>query len=163
MEQSEENDHQFAKTEESLASHQSFIRSSLGVKWIWLVLLVLAVATVLALALIRRSNSARNTDEASIANRSSNDHSPGSEVFLYLPGRSTVMVAVDEQSLDELIGALAERGEAVQVLVDSGKVLTVPNNTKVRVVDVNFAKIKVRFLEGKRVMTEAWVPERWIR
>jgi hypothetical protein len=73
------------------------------------------------------------------------------------------MVAVDEQSLDELIGALAERGEGVQVLVDSGKVFTVPNNTRVRVVDVNFAKIKVRFLEGKRVMTEAWVPERWIR
>ena len=163
MERSEENDHQLAKTEASSKSHRSFIKSLLGRKWIWPVLLIVAVATVLALALMRRSNSAKNADEASIANSSSNDHSPGSEVFLYLPGRNTVMVAVDEQSLDELIGALAETGEEVQVLIDSGKVFTVPNNTRVRVVDMNFAKIKVRFLEGKRVMTEAWVPERWIR
>ena len=163
MERSEENEHKFAQPEGTSTNHRSFIKSLLGRKWIWVVLLILAVAAVLTLALMRRSNSAKNADEASIESRGSNDHSPGSEVFLYLPGRSTVMVAVDEQSLDELIGALAGTGEEVQVLVDSGKVFTVPNNTRVRVVEMNFAKIKVRFLEGKRVMTEAWVPERWIR
>ena len=128
-----------------------------------MVLLVLVVVSAITLSLIRKSGSVKNGDRADNESSISNDHSPGSEVFLYLPGRSNVMVAVDEQSLDELIRALADRGEELESLVDSGKVFTVPNNTRVRVVDANFAKLKVRFVEGKRVMTEAWVPERWIR
>jgi hypothetical protein len=33
----------------------------------------------------------------------------------------------------------------------------------VRIEEAKFAKLKVRFIEGKKVMTEAWVPERWVR
>jgi hypothetical protein len=162
MESAKEENQQFVKNEVSLGDHQT--QSILGIrkKWIWMALLVLAVVTAGALLVIRQSGSARNVDDPGTASNRPNDRSPGSEVFIYLPSRSSVMVAVDEQSLDELIAALANR-EEVQTLVDAGKVFSVPNNTRVRVVEASFAKLKVRFLEGKRVMTEAWVPERWVR
>jgi hypothetical protein len=163
MERSEEKDPQFTNNELASASPQSPTKFFRGKPWIWLVLLLLAISTAVVLLLIKGGGSAENSDEARIENGSATEHSPGSEVLLYLPGRSTVMVAIDEKSLDELVAALASRGDEVQALVDSGKVFTVPNNTRVRIVDVNFAKLKVRFVEGKRVMTEAWVPERWIR
>lgn len=162
MERSDEKNQQFSEAEVSLAGHQSQGSSWIRRKWIWIVLLVLAVVTAATLFIIKQAGSAKNVDDPGTASRSSNDHSPGSEVFLYLPGRSSVMVAVDEQALDELIDALAN-SEEVQNLVNAGKVFTVPNNTRVRVVDANFAKLKVRFVEGRRVMTEAWVPERWVR
>ena len=125
-------------------------------------LLLLAVVTVAVLSVIKSSDSAKDVNNSNTATKVSNDHSPGSEVVLYLPDRKSVMVAVDEQSLDELVTALANTNR-VEQLVDAGRVFSVPNNTKVRVVEANFTKLKVRFLEGRLVMTEAWVPEPWVR
>jgi hypothetical protein len=146
----------------SIDENKSPNKSSRG-KWIWLSLVIVAVAAAVALAIIKPGASHKTGDQAGTDIKASNDHSPGSEVFLYIEGRKSIMVAVDEQSLDELIGALADKGDKVQALVDSGKVFTVPINTRVRVEESKFAKLKVRFIEGKRVMTEAWVPERWVR
>src|SRR5262252_3433404 len=144
MQRYEEENRQFAEV--SLAnrsSNSALIRR----KWFWMVLLLLAVVIVAVLLLIKRPDSAKDVDESKPANQSSSDHSPGSEVVLYLEGRKTVMVAVDEQSLDELVTALAKT-DRVEQLVDAGKVFSVPTNTKVRVVEANFTKLKVRFLEG---------------
>jgi hypothetical protein len=160
MESFKKTDQQFANGEVSLADDKSQHRSS-NRKWIW-VLVVLTVAIAGALAIIKRPGSNKNVDNGT-ATKISTDHSPGSEVFLYIEGHSSIMVAVDEESLDKLITALANRGEEVQALVDSGKAFTVPSNTRVRIEEAKFAKLKVRFIEGKKVMTEAWVPERWVR
>jgi hypothetical protein len=51
----------------------------------------------------------------------------------------------------------------LQSLVDSGRVFTVLNNTKVRVLESELGKVKVRVLEGESVVMEGWVPDRWIR
>ena len=160
MEISKNADQQVANGELSSKDNQSQRKSSTRV---WLVLLALAVVGAGAFAIIRQPSSSKSAEQSGTALRTSNDHSPGSEVFLYIEGRSSVMVATDEESLDKLIEALATRGEEVQSLVDSGKVFSVPNNTRVRVEEAKFAKLKVRFVEGKKAMTEAWVPERWIR
>ena len=82
--------------------------------------------------------------------------------MLYLPGRDSVMVAVDEKALDELISAMSARGDE-QGLIQAGRVIAVPNNTRVRIIEASFAKLKVRILEGDNVMFEVWVPERWVR
>lgn len=95
--------------------------------------------------------------------RSASDHSPGSEATLYLPSRPSVMVAVDEKALDELVNAISARGDDAQTLIQSGKVFTVPNKTRVRILDASFAKMRVRILEGEKTMFEVWVPERWVR
>jgi hypothetical protein len=51
----------------------------------------------------------------------------------------------------------------VDALVDSGRVLRVANDLKVRVVQTGAGKTKVRILEGQYLMAEGWVSERWIR
>ena len=69
----------------------------------------------------------------------------------------------DENSLDELINAIGTRGDEVQTLIKSGRVFTVPNKTRVRIIEADFAKLKVRIIEGDKIMAEVWVPERWVR
>lgn len=73
------------------------------------------------------------------------------------------MVAVDEKALDELISAISTRGDDAQTLIQSGRVFTVPNKTRVRIIEASFAKLRVRIIEGDKIMVEVWVPERWVR
>ena len=131
--------------------------------WLWLGLAALTVVVVGTVLVIKRLGSDTAAAEDAASARRSSDHSPGSEVTIYLQGRNSVMVAVDEATLDELVAALATKGEEVENLVQSGRVFTVPSNTRVRIVDASFAKLKVRIIEGKKIMTEVWVPERWVR
>jgi len=163
MQRPNEENQPFPRDEVLLDGDQSQHKSGISRKWIWLVLLVLAIVTAGTLAIFKQSGSNKGAERAGTATTRANERSPGSEVLLYLEGRNAVMVAVDEQSLDELINALASNREEVQKLIDSERVFSMPNNTRVRVVEANFAKLKVRFLEGERVMSEAWVPERWVR
>lgn len=87
-----------------------------------------------------------------------------SEARLQLDGRDRIMVSVDEAALNELMGALASKDEGqIERLVESGKVFAVRNNTSVRVLEVGFAKSKVRIIEGDEITKEGWVPDRWIR
>lgn len=85
-----------------------------------------------------------------------------SEARLYLEGRDSVMVAVDEKAFNELINTLSYGGDVVS-LIESGKIFTVPNNTRVRILEIATAKNKVRIIDGDRVMQEGWVHEMWIR
>ena len=129
-------------------------------RWTWLMLLGLAVA-ILAIAWVIKRPGGSTTAGGDRATAS--DLSPGSEVTLYLQGRSSVIVAADEKALDDLIGAMTSRGEEVQTLIQEGRAFSVPNNTRARVIEAAFAKLKVRIIEGDKIMFEVWVPERWVR
>jgi hypothetical protein len=122
----------------------------------------LAILAIVAI-IVSRSGLGGPSEAARSGSQLSTDHSPGSEVALYIQGRDSVMAAADEKTLDELIAALSTRGNEVQALIQSGRVITVPNNTRVRVIEMGFAKLKVRIIEGDKLMHEVWVPERWVK
>ena len=128
-------------------------------RWTWLVLGGLAAAVLVIVAIITMRSSGPEGGESI---RTSGDHSPGSEVTLYVEGRDSVMVAVDEKALEELVSTISTRGDA-QTLIQSGRVFTVPNKTRVRIIEASFAKLRVRIIEGEKIMFEVWVPERWVR
>lgn len=89
---------------------------------------------------------------------------PGSETQLNLPSQDSVVVALDEKGLDAVVGALVSKDKtALDALVASSKALRVPNNTRVRVIEIGTGKIKVRILEGEHLMADGWVPERWLK
>jgi hypothetical protein len=90
--------------------------------------------------------------------------SVGTEAVLFLEGQESVFVAIDEQGLPELLGAVATKENArVDDLIRSGRVVRVANNTKVQVMEMAAGKSKVRIIEGERVMQTGWVVDRWIR
>lgn len=124
--------------------------------------LAVAILAIVSIIMMRPESGTSAGGDESIS-RTASDHSPGSEVSLYVQGRESVMAAVDEKALDELISAISTRGDDAQTLIQSGRVLTVPNKTRVRILEANFAKLKVRIIEGDKIMFEVWVPERWVR
>jgi hypothetical protein len=83
---------------------------------------------------------------------------------LRVPGLHLILVATDENALNELMDVLP-KGDPNQIenLVQSGKVVQVPGGTKVRILESRMAKTKVKILEGDHVMMEGWVPERWVQ
>lgn len=97
-----------------------------------------------------------NTNETS-------DRSVGSDARLFLEGRNSIMLAGDEKAFNDLIDALSSGGDAVDGLIQSGKVFTVPNNTRVRILEIAMSKNKVRIIEGEKIMQEGWVHELWVR
>jgi hypothetical protein len=163
MEISHEEEQQQAHDEEALTGVEQKKKSWLRRRWIWLILLGVVLVIIGIVSVIIRSGSGTRPGRDGAVSRAASDHSPGSEIILYVEGRSSVMVAVDEKTLDELINAMSTRGDEVQTLINSGRVFTVPNKTRVRIIEANFAKLKVRIIEGNKIMSEVWVPERWVR
>jgi 6-pyruvoyl-tetrahydropterin synthase related domain len=108
-----------------------------------------------------RSAPASGSDAPARAGRSA---TLGSEAVLHIDGVPSVMAAVDERALDELMNALPARDNSrVESLVQSAQVLRVANDTHVRILEFGGGKTKVRILQGEHLMAEVWVPERWIR
>jgi 6-pyruvoyl-tetrahydropterin synthase-like protein len=142
-------------------------RNRISLKTLGLIAIVVIVVAAIAVMTTRRSGprdthspAAGSTDKP--AARGS--LSPGSESHLYLPGQDSVIVAVDEKALDQIVTALSGRDTSgLDALVDSGRAMRVPNNTAVRVVEIGTGKTKVKMLEGEHMMIDAWVPERWLR
>jgi hypothetical protein len=163
MEISHEEEQQQAHDEEALTGVEQKKKSWLRRRWIWLILLGVVLVIIGIVSVIIRSGSGTRPGGDGAVSRAASDHSPGSEITLYVEGRSSVMVAVDENTLDELINAISTRGDEVQALINSARVFTVPNKTRVRIIEANFAKLKVRIIEGDKIMSEVWVPERWVR
>jgi hypothetical protein len=164
MEVSEEERQRLAQDGETLTEVQPNQESWIRRRWTWLVLLGLAVAILAIVSIIMmRPDSGTSAGGDGSISRTASDHSPGSEVTLYLQGRESVMVAVDEKALDELISAISTKGDQAQALIQSGSVFSVPNKTRVRIIEADFAKLKVRIIEGDKTMLEVWVPERWVR
>ncbi|HLF82831.1 MAG TPA: 6-pyruvoyl-tetrahydropterin synthase-related protein [Blastocatellia bacterium] len=88
----------------------------------------------------------------------------GSEANLHIDGVTSILVSVDEQALNELMNALpAKDNSKVDALVESGKLLRIANDTRVRILETGAGKTKVRILQGGHSMAEGWVPERWLR
>jgi hypothetical protein len=88
----------------------------------------------------------------------------GSEVRLHLDGPVLVPLAVDQKALDELVNMLSTKnGLGMETLIQSGRVFEVENDTRARIVEVGFAKLKVRILEGPHVTMDGWLNERWVR
>ena len=162
MEISNEEEQRLAQDKEALTGDEHKKKSWLKRRWTWLILLG-AVLVVGIVSVIMRSGSGTRPGGDGAVSRAASDHSPGSEIILYVEGRSSVMVAVDEKALDELINAISTRGDEAQTLIKSGRVFTVPNKTRARIIEANFAKLKVRIIEGNKIMSEVWVPERWVR
>jgi hypothetical protein len=87
----------------------------------------------------------------------------GSDARLFLEGRNEIFVAVDEKAFNDLINTLSYGGGGVDELIRSGKVFTTPNNTRVRILEIATGKIKIRVLEGDKLMTDGWVHEMWVK
>ena len=125
------------------------------------------VAIVALVLLVYFYTSACATSEPGLSANNSNtvyeaDRGVGSDARLFLEGRNEILVAVDEKAFTDLINTLSYGG-GPDGLIQSGKVFTTPNNTKVRILEIATGKIKVRVLEGDNYMTEGWVHELWIK
>jgi 6-pyruvoyl-tetrahydropterin synthase related domain len=132
------------------------------------VLIVMVITTIIVM-IIRRSDVANPGQGEAQPSGGSGQISGGyagvgSDARLYLEGRDSVAVAVDEKASGELLAAIAGRDQtALEALTESGRVLKVDNNTRVRVLQAESGNTRVRILEGPNILKEGWVPERWLR
>jgi hypothetical protein len=132
---------------------------------------VIGIVVIIGAAIIvftsKRSDpgSARSRGGASPDNPSSRSSTrSGSEAHLFLAGQDSVIVAVDEKALGEVVTTLSRADKAgLDVLVDSGRAMRVPNDTAVRVLERGAGKTRIRIIEGEHMMADGWVPERWLR
>ena len=89
---------------------------------------------------------------------------PGSEAILYIEGQESVFVAVDEETLPQLINAFATKdNDKVDSFIRAGRAVRVANNTQVQVLEVAAGKMKVRLTEGEHAMQTGWAVDRWVR
>lgn len=142
-------------------------RNKLPLKALGLIAIVLIIGAAVIVLTRRRSEPAGTRSPGS---GSTDKPAPrtslgvGTETHLYLSGQDSVIVAVDEKALDQIVSALSSRDTpALDALVGSGRAMKVPNNTSVRVLEIGSGKTRVRILEGEHVLVDAWVPERWLR
>lgn len=88
----------------------------------------------------------------------------GSEASLCIENREVVPLAINKNSFDEFVNAaIANDTYGIANLIAAGKVFTVPNNTKVLIIEGSVGKVKVRILEGKHTGESGWVPKEWIK
>jgi DNA-binding XRE family transcriptional regulator len=136
-------------------------------RWTLAILVCLAVAILGVVFFIMRPNASNAPGSANgieqLPGRATSVRAPGSELRLYIPAQSSIMLAADEKALDDLMNALSTRSGEVQNLIQSNRVFTVPNQTSVRIIELRSGKMKVRVLEGDKIMSEGWVPERWVQ
>ena len=132
-------------------------------------LIVVAIGSVAVFVATRSSGSA-NQPGANSKNKNRNSGPLGSalnvdsDAHLFLEGRDSVMVAVDENASNEMVTAISNRDQnAIDSLIESGRALNAVNNTRVRVLQAATGRVKVRILEGPHMMAEGWVLERWLR
>jgi hypothetical protein len=129
---------------------------------------VIAGATVIALiivwALVARLNRNKPPANGSTPEQRQSAVRVGGQATLFIEGRNEVYLATNEQALPELLGALASRERAqVEALVNSGRVLRLPNNTSVEVLEIAAGKVRVRVADGTFAMRSGWVVDRWVR
>lgn len=90
------------------------------------------------------------------------------EAMIFAEGIESIFVATNEEYFDELIKASKSDDSytLILILVGTGNVFSVPNNTRVKVLSTEYAKIKasrVRILEGHFSGRVVWVPYKWVR
>ncbi|MEN3335043.1 MAG: hypothetical protein V7641_4408 [Blastocatellia bacterium] len=122
------------------------------------------IALALILALVTRLNRNQPPPARPAPEQRRSAISTGTEAVLFIEGQESVFVAIDEQGLPELLGAVAAKENAkVDDLIRSGRVIQVANNTKAQVLEMAAGKTKVRIIEGERAMQTGWVVDRWVR
>jgi hypothetical protein len=131
-----------------------------------IILLVLLVGLIVVVS-VRRAGNPSSVDGAQTglpgAPRAAS-MAVGSEVRLRVAGAVNIFVAVDPSALDEMVRALSSKDNAkVESMVQSGRVITIDNNTRVRILEVNSGRIKARILDGPNTLMDGWVPERWVQ
>lgn len=92
-----------------------------------------------------------------------NKPSIGDTGILYVEGSESVFIAVDEAALDEILKSInANDKYGLAELVLAGRVFSVQNRTKVRVIDMKGFTLKIRILEGEYSGYSAWVPHEFV-
>lgn len=90
--------------------------------------------------------------------------SVGSKAVIRAPNLDIVYLAIDKESFDMWTKAcVAKDYIGMMQLEASGRVFSVPNNTKVLIIDRNFAIRKVRILEGDAFGKAGWLPYEWLK
>ncbi|HXG63897.1 MAG TPA: 6-pyruvoyl-tetrahydropterin synthase-related protein, partial [Blastocatellia bacterium] len=93
-----------------------------------------AIGVVLLAVILSRSGAQDASRSDSPAAAPASQGTAGSDPRLSLRGAEAIRVAADPAALNELVGALSARDtQKVEALVQAGKVFTVENNTRVRV------------------------------
>ncbi|MFA5992444.1 MAG: hypothetical protein WC796_01925 [Candidatus Pacearchaeota archaeon] len=111
-----------------------------------------------------RSENSQQTSYNSNTQSSISSTSPsiGEEGRLYSNGQDT-LVAVDKASLDELTHAFTVKDTiGAQNMVLDGRAFFVKSNTKILVLDSDFAVREFRILEGDNYEKVGWAPKEWI-
>jgi 6-pyruvoyl-tetrahydropterin synthase related domain len=127
---------------------------------------IIAGAVILVMTFTRSDfGGSKSETEASTSSQGiDGQRGGGSNSLLYLPGKESVEMGVDQNALSELIAAISDKNQAaLDSLVESGRVLRINNSTRVQVIENSAGQARVRILEGNYIMREGWVPERWIR
>ncbi len=121
--------------------------------------MVLVIIVSVAIAQSIGSGKSHTPSSGSVASMS-----VGSEGRLYVDETSVVPLAVDEQAYDELTKAMAARDYyGIDELVSSGRVLHLPPNTRVLVLEIGLFKKRVRILEGPSAGNAGYVAQGWVR
>ena len=143
----------------SISSTRSPISSRL--KRFSAIALAIVVGTAIIVIATRRSNPGNTVRQLPVAGGA---QGVDSDAHLYLAGRDSVMMALDEKALGEMLSALSISDQpALDALIESGRVLNTTNNTRVRVLQTMTGRRKVRILEGPHILAEGWVLEGWLR
>jgi len=127
---------------------------------------IVAAGVAIALAFARPGHDKSNSGSRAPAGGSASPSGlpADSDASLFIPNASTISVAVDPESLDQLVESLARHdADRIDELSHSGKVLVVENRTRVRVLERSAGKVKVRLSEGRYQWAEGWVPDPWVR
>ena len=143
-----------------------------GLRRFGIVGLVIVAGAVILVLTFKRSDlggagnttSSGTTDSASSRPGTDGQKAAGSSSELFLPGKESVEIGVDQNAVGELMAAISNNNKAaLDSLVESGRVLRINNSTRVEVIENTAGQARVRILEGNYIMREGWVPERWIR
>jgi hypothetical protein len=90
--------------------------------------------------------------------------SVGEEGRIYVASLRTVTVAVDEDAYSELDKVFIAKDEyGYKRLELRGKIFSVENDTRVLILENSLAKVRVRFLEGKKQGLDGWIPREWLK
>ena len=129
-------------------------------------LLVLIIGLIVILSM-RRAGGPASVDSGQTGQTSApraSSKAVGSEVRLKVAELASVFVAVDTKALDEMISAFSLKDNSkVENMVESGRVISIDNDTRARILEVSSGKIKARILEGPNALVDVWVPERWVQ
>ncbi|HJQ24126.1 MAG TPA: 6-pyruvoyl-tetrahydropterin synthase-related protein [Blastocatellia bacterium] len=124
--------------------------------------ILIAVAIIITLTMRASRNQAPANRPAPEPRRTA--LTAGSDGVLYIDGQESVFVAVDEETLPQLLGAFAAKdNDKVDSFVRAGHVIRVANNTNVQLLEVAAGKVKVRITEGQNALQTGWVVDRWVR